>query len=102
MTMTQKKFIKRLMADGFSRNEANKIMTRCRESGFSYEWYYKHECQWVRAFATIRKLGGSFKNVSKAVNLANSTMMSFAEAMYEVASKESFVDYSIESNANGL
>lgn len=100
--MTRKKFIKKLMAEGFSRNEANKIAIRNRESGFSYEWYYKHECQWIRAFATIRKLGSSFKNVSKAVSLANSSMMSFAEAMYEVASKESFVDYSIESNTNGL
>lgn len=83
--MTRKKFVKKLMAEGFSRNEANKIAIRNRESGFSYEWYYKHECQWIRAFAVIRKLGGSFKNVSKAVSLANSTMKSLAEAIYEVA-----------------
>ncbi len=39
--MTRKRFIKLCMAQGFSRNEANKEATECREFGYSYLDFYK-------------------------------------------------------------
>ena len=83
--MTRKKFIKKLMAEGFSRNEANKIAIKSRESGLPYQKYYKCECQWLKLSVAMKKAGNSLKKVSKSINkLANETMMSFQEAMYAI------------------
>ena len=83
--MTRKKFIKKLMGVGLSRNEANKVSIKGRESGISYQEYYEYECSWLRISIAMQKVGNSFENASKAMNLANSTMMSFSEAMCAVA-----------------
>lgn len=86
--MTRKKFIKKLMAEGFSRNEANKIAIKGRESGLPYKKYYEYECSWLRISAAMKRVGTSFKNASKAMNLMNSSMISFNEAMCAIATKE--------------
>lgn len=83
--MTRKKFIKKLMGVGFSRNEANRISMKSRESGIPYQEYYEYKCSWLRISIAMQKVGDSFKNAAKAINLANSTMMSFNEAMRVVA-----------------
>ena len=83
--MTRKKFAKKLMGIGLSRNEANRISIKARESGVPYQKYYEYECSWLRLSIAMQKVGDSFKNVAKAINLANSTIMSFNEAMCVVA-----------------
>lgn len=85
MAMTRKKFIKNLMGSGLSRNEANRIAIKGRESGLSYQEYYEYKCSWLRISIAMQKVGDSFENAAKAMNIANSTMMSFAEAMCVVA-----------------
>lgn len=73
------------MAEGFSRNEANKIAIKGRESGLPYQKYYECECQWLKLSVAMKKAGNSFKKVSKSINkLANETMMSFQEAVYAI------------------
>lgn len=83
--MTRKKFVKKLMGIGLSRNEANKISIKSRESGIPYQKYYEYECSWLKITNAMKKVGASAKNFSKAMNLANQTMMSFSEAMCAVA-----------------
>jgi hypothetical protein len=85
--MTRKKFKKKLMANGLSRNEVNKIVIQSRESGIPYQEYYDFECQWIKLRAAMRKVGYAFNNASKVMNLANQTMMSFGESMHVIANK---------------
>lgn len=73
------------MADGLSRNEANKVVIKSREANVPYQEYYEYECQWLKLSVAMKKAGNSFKKVSKSINkLANETMMSFQEAMYAI------------------
>lgn len=41
--MTRKRFVKMLMAEGYSRNEANIVATAARNSGIDYKLAYKAE-----------------------------------------------------------
>lgn len=41
--MTRKRFVKLLMADGYSRNKANIVATAARNSGIGYKPAYKAE-----------------------------------------------------------
>lgn len=83
--MTRKRFIKKLMGVGFSRNESNEIAVKSRKSGASYQVYYEYNCSWLRISIAMKKVGNSFKKVSKAISFTNSTMMSFNEAMCAIA-----------------
>ena len=73
------------MGIGISRNESNRIAIKGRKSGTSYREYYEYECSWLRISNAMKKLGDSLENAAKAINLANSTIMSFNEAMCVVA-----------------
>lgn len=84
--MTRKKFVKKLMAEGFSRNEANRISIETRESGMLYQKYYEYKYQWFKLSVAMSKVGNSFDNVCKSINkFANETTMSLQETMYAVA-----------------
>ena len=88
------------MGIGLSRNEANKILIKCRESGVSYKKYYEYECSWLRISIATQKVGCSFKNVVKAFNIANSTVRSFSEAMrVAIQNRETYIDE--EDNLDG-
>lgn len=83
--MTRKRFVKKLMAEGFSRNEANRIAFKRKEFGMSYREYYAYKCSWLRISIAMQKVGNSFENAAKTMSLMNSTIMSFNEAMCAVA-----------------
>ena len=86
--MTRERFVKKLMGVGFSRNEANKISFKSRESGLSYREYYEYKCSWLIISNAMNKVGTSVKNFSNAMNIANRTMMSFTEAMRAVTQQD--------------
>ena len=69
------------MGIGLSRNRANEFAIKSRESGLPYQEYYEYECSWLRISVAMQKVGNSFENAAKAMSLANSTIMSFNEAM---------------------
>lgn len=85
--MTRKKFVKKLMAEGLSRNEANEIAVKGRKFGLPYQKYYEYECSWLRISIAMQKAGRSFENASKAMSLMNSTMISFNEAVCAVEAR---------------
>lgn len=76
--MTRKRFIKKMMALGYSRNEANATAARARRYGMSYAARWEYENRPIRSL--IRTAGG----VGKVLRRAGKT---FAKAAIEAAGK---------------
>ena len=75
--MTRKRFVKLLMADGFSRNEANIVSTAARNSGIDYKPAYKAEM-------ALSATKSSLKNVD--ISAVCDAIRSVADMAIKVAS----------------
>lgn len=90
--MTRKRFTKLLMAQGYSRNEANLYATRARVLGHSYETAY-----YLINFKSVHIIGEAVRNamqtISKIVNAVGAGVTAFssayADAMKEQAEEKS-------------
>lgn len=71
--MTRKRFVKLMMADGYSRNEALDVAERVQGDG-SYEQTY-------RALHTLKSLPNLQQSISEAAETAGRIIRAFAEAM---------------------
>ena len=67
--MTRKRFVKRLMGDGVSRNEAVRL-TKMRARGCSYEEFYG----FARFIAAMRGVGISARRARRAFRRASRAM----------------------------
>jgi hypothetical protein len=65
--MTRKKFIKQLMACGFSRNSANAVAYACMVAGEPYGECYRRKRPWLGLAKAARQLGAYILNLSKGV-----------------------------------
>lgn len=88
--MTRKRFVKLLMAEGYSRNGANEIADKTIEDGFSYAEAYGHvirDLQIVKAFSgrladAAQKAAESLGRVARAVcEAASAAVKAFSAAM---------------------
>lgn len=77
--MTRKRFVKLLMANGYSRNSANKIADDTLKDGYSYAEGYD---QVTRLLPHVQDLVGS---IADAALKAAATLAKFATAMGEAA-----------------
>lgn len=66
--MTRKKFVKQLMAMGFSRNAANTKAFICLTTGESYAAYYRRHSPWWRLGSAARQACAAVLNMTKAFN----------------------------------
>lgn len=67
--MTRRRFVKRLMGDGVSRNEAVRL-TKMRAQDCSYEEFY----DFARFIATMRDIGISARRAERAFKRASRAM----------------------------
>ena len=74
--MTRKRFVKRLMGDGVSRNEAVRL-TKMRAQGCSYEELYG----FARFIAAMRGVGISARRASRAFRCASRAMHDAGSSM---------------------
>lgn len=94
--MTRKRFIKLLMAEGYSRNEANTIATDARNCGLDYKTAHKAESDISAAKLNLKNINISalcdgIRNIVDAawkVSLAISkAMVAFAKTYHEEMEK---------------
>ncbi len=78
--MTRKRFVKLLMAEGYSRNDANDIADEVLEDGFSYAEAYDHITRMLPLVQAI------LPAVSDVVHQAAETIGRLAGAVCEAAS----------------
>lgn len=80
--MTRKKFVKILMVNGYSRNEANKFALKCRELNRPYKDYIETNYVWMRLSVSTEKIKNSFDNLSKlVVELATTTVSQLSKSL---------------------
>lgn len=91
--MTRKKFVKILMANGYSRNEANKFALKCREQKRPYEDYIETNYVWVRLSVATEKIKNSFDNLSKLVGELATTAVSQLSKSLSSVEVENFYKY---------
>lgn len=91
--MTRKRFVKLLMADGYSRNEANIVATAARNCGFDYKPAYKAEIDFSAAKLSLKNVDTSaicdvIRNFVELVADVASAVAKAAGAFVEVYTKE--------------
>lgn len=91
--MTRKKFVKILMANGCSRNEANKFALKCRELKKPYEDYIETNYVWTRLSVATEKIRSSFDNLSKFVGEFATTAFSRLSKSLSSVEVENFYKY---------
>lgn len=86
--MTRKRFIKLLMSQGKSRNEAVKLAQRVTETGYSYQWVYDglfNPPVWNSLTDFLHRMADAFMKLGKAAVICAETL---AQAMSEAVSIE--------------
>lgn len=83
--MTRKRFVKLLMADGYSRNQANKIAIDARNCGMEYKTAYKAESAVMAAQLDLKNIDLSamcdaIRNIVESVQKAASAIVKAAAA----------------------
>ena len=91
--MTRKKFVKILMANGYSRNEANKFALKCREQKQPYENYIEANYVWMKLSVATEKIKNSFGDLSKLVGKLATTMVSQLSKSHSSVEVENFYKY---------
>lgn len=85
--MTRKRFIKLLMAEGYSRNEANTIATDARNCGLDYKTTYKAESAICAAKLNLKNINISAlcDAIGKIVDSAWKVSLAISKAMVAFA-----------------
>ena len=91
--MTRKRFVKLLMADGYSRNEANKLATDVQYCGLSYSTAYRTESDMRGAIIKFKNIGftagrDAFRNIAEAAVKVVSAIAKAANAFAETYTAE--------------
>ena len=85
--MTRKRFVKLLMAQGYSRNEANLYATRARVLGHSYETaYYLINIKSVHI--TGEAVRNAMQTITKIMNAVGAGVTAFSRAYTEAMQAE--------------
>ena len=96
--MTRKRFVKLLMADGYSRNQANTIAASAQRVGLTYSNAYRAESNTLDALAKIKDIDitalcDAIRNIAEAATKVASAIAKAAAAFAETYRKELEVNH---------
>lgn len=90
--MTRKKYVKRLMGEGHSRNEANAMAREVVEEGRSYQEDYDELADWFALGIDLDALNDAFRKfgeaTSKVCNALSAAFAAFGETLREGLAQE--------------